>query len=362
MNHKPYKIFLTGGGTGGPVTPLLAIVDEFKLSTSPGEFNFLWIGTKDGVEVEMVKKAGVAFKPILSGKLRRYFSWRNFSDPFFIFAGFFQSLYLISKFHPNLIMSAGGFVSVPVVWAGWLLRVPIIIHQQDIRPGLANKLMSPFAKIVTVTFEKSFNDYPRKAIWTGNPIRQEFLRRNKLTTANKSGLPTLLILGGGTGSTAINELVWNSLDELLKFCKIIHLTGKQKSGIFEKKYNNYIHHEFLTTEEIADSYANADLVISRCGMSVLTELSYLGKPTILIPLPNSHQVDNAMIFKLAKGAIVLEQKNLIPRVFIDIIKNSISNPELLKELGLNIKNIIKTEANSQVAQIIKSILAKQQLA
>jgi UDP-N-acetylglucosamine--N-acetylmuramyl-(pentapeptide) pyrophosphoryl-undecaprenol N-acetylglucosamine transferase len=358
MKDKSYKIFLTGGGTGGPVTPLLAVVDEFKIKTKPGEFNFLWVGTRQGIEIEMVKKAGVAFKAISSGKFRRYFSWRNIIDPIFIFVGFVESIVLITRFRPDLIMSAGGFVSVPVVWAGWLLRVPILIHQQDVRPGLANKLMSPFAKIITVTFETSLLDYPKKAVWTGNPLRRDFIQTINNSNVQKETPPTLLILGGGTGSAAINDLVWASIEQLLTFCKVIHITGKQKSRDLKNKFQNYTQIEFLSSTEMAAVYTKASLVVSRCGMSVLTELSSLGKPSILIPLPASHQEDNAQIFKQAKGAIILSQNNLIPEVFTDIIKHSILNQDLLVELGVNIKKVIKTDANTAIVKLIKQVLIK----
>ena len=179
---KPYKILLTGGGTGGSVAPLLAIAESLTMQ------DFLWLGTKSGPERKMVEEAGIKFKAISGGKLRRYFSFKNLGDIFKIKLGFFQSLFIMLKWRPNLVMSAGSFISVPVVYAAWLLRVPALIHQQDVKAGLANKLMAPFSKVITVAFEKSLADYGKKAIWIGNPVRQS------LTLATRNSQPKLMLV------------------------------------------------------------------------------------------------------------------------------------------------------------------------
>ena len=173
QNKKFVKIILTGGGTGGSVAPLLGVAEMLQrrdakscVSTDAG-YEFLWIGTKHGPERAMVEREKIEFIAIPSGKMRRYASFKNFIDPFFILAGFFKSLYIILKWKPDFVMSAGSFVSVPVIWAAWLLRVPSLVHQQDARPGLANVLMAPFAGVITVTFEKSLMDYGKKAVWIG---------------------------------------------------------------------------------------------------------------------------------------------------------------------------------------------------
>ena len=270
-NNKIKKIILSGGGTAGSVTPLLAIVDEFK-KEKLNNYEFLWIGTKKGLEKKMVQDVKIKFIKINSGKLRRYFSFHNFSDIFLIIFGFFQSLIILIKYKPNLMISAGGFVSVPVAFASWILRVPILIHQQDARPGLSNKIMSFFAKKITVTFKKSLNDYSRKAIWIGNPIRSniEKLKIDKKTTIQKIKLnnkkPIILVIGGGTGSLFINNLIIKNLEKLTKFCQIIHITGKNKSINFNINKINYKVFEFLDLMKLADVYSIADIVISRCGM------------------------------------------------------------------------------------------------
>jgi len=368
------RILFSGGGTAGSVSPLLAIYDEITSPPTPlhpeysgwrGEagvrcdYEFLWIGTKYGVERIMVEKENIPFKAIHSGKLRRYFSLKNVSDIFFLKLGFFQSLYIMLKWRPSLAMSAGGFVSVPVVFAAWCLRVPIIIHQQDIRPGLANKLMAPFAKIITVTFEKSLADYGKKAVWTGNPARKVLKTRNsKLVTQNffnGADLPVLLVVGGGTGAIFINNLAAESINELASFCQIIHVTGKNKSKITNQKsqIKNYYPFEFLPAEEIALVMKKADLIITRAGMSFLTELSIIGKPSIIIPIPDSHQSDNAGYFAEREAAVVLDQAGLNKEKFIAQIKKLLADAKTREKLSANISRVMKPGAAGEIAEIVK---------
>ncbi|MDD4333349.1 MAG: UDP-N-acetylglucosamine--N-acetylmuramyl-(pentapeptide) pyrophosphoryl-undecaprenol N-acetylglucosamine transferase [Patescibacteria group bacterium] len=384
------KILLTGGGTGGSVSPLLAMAEELAAGRSrvlPRSYDFLFVGTKKGPEREMAATAGIEFKAITSGKLRRYWSWHNFIDPFKILIGFFYAFFIIIKWRPNLIISAGAFVSVPVVWAGWLYRVPILIHQQDVRPGLANKLMAPFARVITVTFAKSLKDYGKKAVWTGNLIRQGFIACHSELVPVATGTgeesrqairtrffglrpqndnPIVLVVGGGTGAVAINHLVRESLDELLKYCLIIHLAGKNKipnpkSQIPNKfqnsNYNpqNYKVYDFLNVNEMAAALKIADVVISRCGMNFLTELSYLGKPAILIPISDSHQEDNAKIMAEKDAAIVLNQKNLTPKIFQSKIKELLEDKNLQNKLSGNIKKVIKI-GNGKIVEIVKDLI------
>lgn len=355
MDNKIHKILFTGGGTGGSVSPLLAIAETLRQHPE-NECQFFWIGTSDGPERAMVEKADIDFKTICSGKLRRYWSWRNFIDLVNIKIGFFQSLFIISKIRPDVVISAGSFVSVPVVWAAWLARVPAIIHQQDVVPGLANKLMAPFVRVVTVTFEKSLDDYGQKAVWTGNPVRQNIRADNpgiKNVIDLKNDYPAILVVGGGTGATALNRLIWESLDELAKFCQIIHLTGRGKGR--ETKMTNYTPFEFLDADGMAEAYNSADIVISRAGLGVLTELAYLAKPSIIIPMPDSHQEANAKIFADNDAAIVFKQSEINPKKIIQTIKGLLSTKERQKQLGNNMKNLMKNGANEEIAKIILSL-------
>ncbi len=367
INIKNKKnIILTGGGTGGSVSPLLAIFDEL----AGGDYNFYWVGTKNGIEQEMVRREGIDFFSINSGKFRRYFSWKNFIDPFFVILGFFDSLLIIKKCNPDLVISAGGFVSVPFVWAARARRIPIIIHQQDARPGLANKLMCRCAKVITTVFKKSLEDFCKKPVWIGNPVRREFINLQKSRTRQESlkkfnlkdNKPVIFITGGGTGSVFLNMLVVTSLQELTKNFQILHATGKgrEAESPLEWKYDlhreDYRKFEFLNTTQMMDAYNAADIVVSRCGMGALTELSFLKKVCILIPMPRTHQEDNARMFMDNEAAIVLNQKYLDSNKFIQSIKNLMENKHKQQKLRENIGKIIKQNASAEMVKIINKLI------
>lgn len=360
---KNKKIMLTGGGTAGSVSPLLALAEDLRPSSldaevaaDKGVFEFVFIGTKNGIERQMVKETGIRYRSIMAGKFRRYFSWQNFLDIFKIKLAFWQALFLILQEKPVLILSAGSFVSVPVVWAGWILRVPILIHQQDVRPGLANKAMAPFAKIITVTFEKSLADYGSKAIWTGNPTRKSSIINNQSSAHGKfnlkESLPVVFIYGGGTGAEAINKLVEQGLDNLLGFCQVIHSTGKGK--MIARRHENYHPYEFLNAEEMIAALNVAKVVVSRAGLGALTEIAAHAKPAIIIPMPNSHQEDNAAIVMEKNAAIVLNQEILNCDSFVADIKALLDNGSKREELSRNVKGLFKEGANEAIIKILKS--------
>jgi UDP-N-acetylglucosamine--N-acetylmuramyl-(pentapeptide) pyrophosphoryl-undecaprenol N-acetylglucosamine transferase len=353
--QKVKRIILTGGGTAGSVTPLLAIAEDLRASEG---FEFLFVGTKNGVEKKMVADAGISYRAIAAGKFRRYFDWHNFLDVIKIKLAFWQAFFIILKERPSLIISAGSFVAVPVVWAGWFLRVPIIVHQMDVRPGLANKLMAPFARVITVTFEKSLVDYGAKAIWTGNPTRKfsifnfQFSIKEKFNL--KDNLPTVFIYGGGTGAEGINKLVEAGLDNLLSFCQVIHSTGKGK--MTAKRHDNYHPVEFLNAEEMAAALNIADIVVSRAGLGAMTEISVLGKPAIIIPMPDSHQEDNAALLVEKNAAIVLNQNILTADEFAVDVRELLHNENKKRELGEAIKKIMPAGANEEFIKVIENIL------
>jgi UDP-N-acetylglucosamine--N-acetylmuramyl-(pentapeptide) pyrophosphoryl-undecaprenol N-acetylglucosamine transferase len=351
-------IILSGGGTGGSVTPLLALVTDLK---NLG-FEAVWVGTKSGIEREIVSQIKLRYISISAGKFRRYVSFQNILDPFRILIGFFESLSLLSKIQPSLVMTAGGYVSVPLVWAAWALRIPIIVHQQDIIPGLANRLMAPFAHNITVTFEQNVKNYGEKAIWTGNPVREEFLNtslENNINTdsGDDKHSKRILVIGGGTGSEVINRLVLESLSVLTSITSIVHITGREidKEKVLMERYIPYT---FLTANLLAQEMKKADVIISRAGMGTLTELSFLGKPTIIIPMPHSHQEANARLFLNQGAAIVLEEEHLTPEQFIGTVKDLLDNNEKQNKLARQIKSVIKKEAEKNILSVIKSLLRK----
>ncbi|MBU1164061.1 UDP-N-acetylglucosamine--N-acetylmuramyl-(pentapeptide) pyrophosphoryl-undecaprenol N-acetylglucosamine transferase [Patescibacteria group bacterium] len=351
------KILLSGGGTFGSVSPLIAVYQTIKRDYPSADF--LWVGTKSGPEIQFIKSYGLEFKAIQSGKLRRYFSWQNFLDPARILIGFIQSLIIIKKFKPDIIVSSAAYVAVPLSWAGKFFKISVLIHQQDVRPSLANKIISSFAKKITVTFENSKNNFnPSKVVQTGNPARSEIYEGSKEKAIAQfklqSDIAIILILGGGTGSKAINDLVFESVEQIAKNAQVIHITGKGKGEkIF---FNNYLQLEFLT-DEFKDVLAAADLVVCRASMSVLTECAALKKAVALIPIPNSHQEDNALEFSKNNAAIYLKQNDLTPEDFSEFISNIIVDKSQLENLSRNIEklNIVDQENNlaNQIIQIVK---------
>lgn len=359
---KIQTILFSGGGTGGSVTPLLAIASE--LLKERQNFNLTFVGAQTGPEKELVENFAdkhIKFLTIPSGKWRRYLSIHNFLDIFKIIFAFFKSLSILHKEKPVLVISAGSFVSVPLVWAAACKRIPILIHQQDIRPGLANKLMAPFARVITVTFEKSLTDYGPRAVLTGNPLKDIFSYSDNVVETRKSyslkiELPLVLVVGGGTGAIAINNLIIEALPELLQFCQVVHLTGHGKNSITLKENSNYQAFEFLNQNEVLSLMATADLIVSRCGLGVLTELAALKKTALLIPIPRSHQEDNAQLFKAHDAAVVLDQNELSAVRLSSEIKRILADPKLRGSLSHNIGKIMKPLAAQNIAAIIFEII------
>lgn len=365
LNSK--TIMFSGGGTGGSVTPLLAVAEE--LLKDDENFNLLFIGSSNGPEKDLVlnfPEKKIKFINIISGKWRRYFSLNNFFDLFKIFFAIFSALVILKRERPALVISAGSFVSVPLIWAAAIWRIPVLIHQQDIRPGLANKLMAPFARVITISFEKSFVDYGPRAVLTGNPLKDVSSYEFKKNETRKKyslelGWPLVLVIGGGTGALALNELTEEAIanHNLLDICQLVHLTGRGKSKCLKIARQNYQAFEFLDQSEVLALMAAADLVISRCGLGVLTELSALAKTTILIPMPNSHQEENAAVFDDAKAALVLNQLEINSQTLKLEIEKLLSDAKLRGELINNISKVMKPQAAKNMAAIIFEMIKKK---
>ncbi|MEK7189921.1 MAG: UDP-N-acetylglucosamine--N-acetylmuramyl-(pentapeptide) pyrophosphoryl-undecaprenol N-acetylglucosamine transferase, partial [Patescibacteria group bacterium] len=325
------RIIFSGGGTLGPVMPLIATYQELKKKHLVWEF--LWVGTKKGPEKSIAAKCGLPFEFITSAKLRRYWSWQNLSAPFLFLAGFIQSWQLIKKFRPDLLISAGGFVSVPLHWAAWFLKKTTIIHQQDIEIGLANKLMARTADFITTSFEHQKKNFPSdKTIWIGNPVRAGLMHGAKEAAMSHFDLDpnllTVFVLGGGTGALSLNKLVTNNLVEFIRHCQVIHMTGIGKElsiplfrGHPDDKFLRERYHpaRFLDEDLLKNVLAAADLVISRAGLSTLSELAVLGKPVIIVPIVKTHQVANAEYFSKRSGAAVFYEDSMGAVDFVKIV-------------------------------------------
>ncbi len=354
----------------GSVSPLVAIYQELK--EQDANLEILWLGTKNGPEKEFLSGYQIPFKPIINAKWRQYFSLANLFTPFFVVLAFIQSFFILSKYKPDAVLTAGSFVAVPVIYAAAFLGIPRFVHQQDLEVGMANKLMAKKATAVTVTFSDLAGNFDAKKTFNiSNPVRKEVFGGNRERAAQFFKLnlntPTILIMGGGTGAQFVNDLILQILRDLIGKYQIIHLTGKGK-GISEQFANyfdreilklideRYRSYEFLNTE-IFDAYAIADLIISRAGFSALTELSVLGKSTILIPLPG-HQELNAQYYTKFNAVKVLNQKDLNKDILFSAIDHLMQNPAERQTLSRNILTMIDKDAAKRYVDLIYQAVRK----
>ena len=357
------RILLVGGGSGGPVAPLLSVADHIKLNHPTAEF--LVVGTKYGPERQMVEAAGFKFSAIIAGKWRRYFSWQNFAAPFLVLAGFFQAFKIIANFRPDCVFGTGSFVQVPVAWAAKLKGVSVVLHQQDVVPNLANNLCELAASRITVAFDATVKSFASnigffykktrqdKIVLTGNPFRENLRKSTRKQGLKFFGLsenfPTLLVLGGGTGSEFLNGLIYDCLPELAKTVQIIHATGAKKMR-GPANAQNYQAFEFI--DHMGEAYAASDIVLARAGMSTVTELSNLKKFSIIVPLPNSPQEENALYLAYRQAAMVLDQERVSPEGFAGLIRKLLFERDFTEMIKRNIAEIMPKEAARKIAEII----------
>lgn len=308
------KIVMTGGGTAGHVTPNIALFDSLQKDG----YEIHYIGSYEGIEKGLIEDKKIPYYGISSGKFRRYRSWKNLTDPFRVLHGFFQARRLLGRIHPNVVFSKGGFVSVPVVMAAKTRHIPVIIHESDLTPGLANKLAMPSATKVCCNFPETLPYLPKeKAVLTGSPIRQELLHGNKQAAKDFCGftadLPILMVMGGSIGSVYINNAIRGCIDTLLTKYQIIHLCGKGNIDESLKDKKGYAQFEYIS-ENLPDLFAAADLVVARAGANSICELLALHKPNILIPLSRNasrgDQILNANSFAKQGFSVVLEEEEV----------------------------------------------------
>lgn len=355
--NKTY--ILVGGGSGGPVSPLLAVKEV--LDKKMPELKPVLFGSGNPEE-GMAKKAKVKYYYVTSGKWRRYFSLKNLITPFELLIGFLQSLYLLPGLRPAFILGTGSYIQVPVMWAGWCLGIPVFLHQQDYIPSLANKLCAPIAKEITVSFEKSKYDFAQswhldlgseteRIEFIGNPTRRMKLH-SRTVALKKLGLdpkyPTLLVTGGGTGALGLNSLVWGSLHALTNIANVIHLTGRGKAAPIEAE--RYLQMEF--TDDMETMYSAADLVLCRAGLGTLSELSELGKPAIVVPIPNGQQEYNAAYAGEREAVLVLDEELLDHNNLVTVVRSVFFDHKLQTTLAKNISKLFPQSADVALAEII----------
>ena len=303
------------------------------------------------MDARLVQPSGIPFTSIFAGKLRRYFSWQNFIDPIFVLIGFIQSLFILIRFWPHVIFSKGGYVSVPVAFAAFILRRPIILHESDSRMGIANRITSKIAKKVCVAFPDLLNQN-KKFILTGNPIRTEILGGNPNTGYQLTGLDpnrtTVLVWGGSQGAQQINEIIERDFNRLKIHFQIIHITGKGKC--VNIKDPNYCSFEYLG-EDLKHIYAITDFIIGRAGANSLYEIALIQKPNIVIPLKNADQQMNSEYYEKNGATVVLRENHDL----YDLLIALYNHPDKQESMRESLRLIAKPNASDEIATLILNI-------
>lgn len=380
------RILFTGGSSGGHVSPIVAVARQLKkthtihqsnsqnssfakkrvlFKRNDGPLSMYYLGA-GGFSEDFLRGEGVYVKPIFAGKLRRYFSFQNFTDIFKLFLGFCQALWYLLIWMPDVVFSKGGGDSVPVVLTAWLYRIPILVHGSDVLPGLANRIASKFSTRTAISFNDTKQYFSiKKTALVGNPVRSDliekclakdpmYIKEARTTFRFNDQKPVILILGGSRGAQQINEVVLNTLPDLLPKYAIIHQCGANnlqtiKDFLGKTSLLDYYLTPFLNEKEITAAYLLADLVISRAGATSIFEIAACGKPSILIPLLG-HQKENAFAYARSGATTVMTQDNLTRHVFIDQVNKVFEYPEFAQTLSQSAKQFSRPEAAQIVAQ------------
>lgn len=353
------RIVLTGGGTMGHVTPHLAIIPKLL----EAGYDIHYVGTANGMEApKMQSVEGVTYHAVKSGKLRRYFSWQNFTDVFRVIAGAFQSAHLMGKLKPDVVFSKGGFVAVPVVVGAWFHRIPVLCHESDLTPGLANKLCKPFAKRFATTFPECAEALGSKAEMTGTPLRPELFagsREKGLSFLGFDGKkPVLLMMGGSSGAQAVNAALRGALGTLTETFDIAHICGKGNLDASLEGTPGYTQVEFLDAD-LPDVLACTDMVLSRAGANALCEFQALCRPMLLVPYPKGasrgDQILNAQSLQKRGLCHILYQENMTPETLIQAIAETWEDRDTLTE---NLRNAPPADGSARVLELIEEVQKK----
>lgn len=352
------KIVLTGGGTAGHVTPNIALLPHLR----EAGYEVFYMGSYDGIEKRLIADFDIPYTGISTGKFRRYLDLKNFTDPFRVIKGYSEAKKYLKELMPDVVFSKGGFVSVPVVRAAAALKIPCIIHESDMTPGLANKLCIPVAAKVCCNFPETLQNLPSsKAVLTGSPIREELASGSRLEglklcgfTANK---PVIMVVGGSQGAASVNEAVRKALPALLEDFQVVHLCGKEKIDDSLLTLEGYKQFEYLKTE-LKDIFAMADVVISRAGANAICELLALAKPNILIPLPaaksRGDQLLNARSFASQGFSIVLDEEELTETLLVEKVQELYCSKQTYIEA---MKQSRQLNAIDTIMELIKEVSA-----
>ncbi|MDP2966876.1 MAG: UDP-N-acetylglucosamine--N-acetylmuramyl-(pentapeptide) pyrophosphoryl-undecaprenol N-acetylglucosamine transferase [bacterium] len=373
------KILFTGGGTGGHIVPIIAITREIRRIYQKTDLQFFYLGPKDEFGSILLSQEGIKVREVFAGKIRRYSGWKSFLQNFVdvclkIPIGVLQSFFYIFFLSPDMIFCKGGFGSIPGVIAGKLLLVPVFLHESDIVPGVANQFISRFALEIFVSFPGTEYFPLKKMILVGNPIRREVLEGSKTEGESffklSSAKPVVLILGGSQGAQRINDKILEILPNLLENFEVIHQCGeknfeqvKAESKVMMNESLGKFYHlfPFLKEPELRHAYAATDIICSRAGSGSIFEIAAAGKPSILIPLPESaqnHQVKNAYAYQETGACQVLEEANFTPHFFLEKLKSLFSQPETLIKMTKATKDFSKPEAARIIANHLVEFITK----
>jgi UDP-N-acetylglucosamine--N-acetylmuramyl-(pentapeptide) pyrophosphoryl-undecaprenol N-acetylglucosamine transferase len=369
------KIVFTGGGSGGHIFPILAIVREIKkeIPQETKNFKLYYIGPDDKYGLELLRQEGVRVKKVICGKLRRYFSLQNFLDLLKMPLGFFQSLFWLFFLAPDLVFSKGGYGSFPVAVAADILSIPIFLHESDVEPGFASRVESKWVQEIFISFKQTAFFPKDKKIVVGNPIRKEILggsaEKAKEIFGLQGGKPLILILGGSQGAQKINETVLEILPEFLRSFEIIHQIGEKnfsqikneaESILFDEKLKKFYHpFTFLNETLLKHALAVSELVISRAGAGSIFEVAVCAKPIILIPLAwaaQDHQRKNAYAFAENGGGEVIEEMNFSPHFLLSKLKHLFSRPDILKNMSEKSRDFARPAAAKIIASYLVAYL------
>lgn len=362
--------------TGGHLAPALAVIEELKNNK---DWEIFYLGRKysfegekvSSVESKIIPSLGVKFIPITTGRLQRRFSRYTIPSLLKIPIGFFQSFCYLLKIRPKAICSFGGYISVPVVFAGWILRIPILTHEQTTVFGLASKINSIFATKIAVSFPESLKYFPKnKVVLTGNPIRGEIFKVERAKWEVESGKPITYVTGGNQGAKIINRAVLEILPKLLEKYTVIHQCGDldYKDLKFEienlklEQRENYILIPYVGPEDIGWVLNNADLIISRAGANIVSELAALGKPALFIPIPWSYadeQTKNAQMLVEAGTGEILPQDELSGETLLTKIETMMTNLEKYKKNASRAKALVRLDATQKIIQGINELIKKK---
>jgi UDP-N-acetylglucosamine--N-acetylmuramyl-(pentapeptide) pyrophosphoryl-undecaprenol N-acetylglucosamine transferase len=356
-------IVITGGGTGGHIFPNVSVIGELQRR---GCEDIVWVGEKRGKEKWWAEQLGIRYCGILTGKLRRYLSLRNFLDVFRVCAGIVQSFFLFLKLRPDIVFSKGGFVAVPPVFAARLLSIPVVTHESDILPGLATRIIVRSARVVCVSWKKTEMFFPDKNVMlTGNPLREVITRGERVRGLSFLGfqdsLPVVLVVGGSLGASSLNSAVWEMRERFDLPFNLVHQCGEGKRRRGQVDDPRYRAFEFIRNE-MGDVLAAADIVVSRSGAGALFEIGHMKKPSVLVPLPKSRsrgeQLHNARYFEENGAAIVLEDEALSGELLLATIKKLLQDPFRMAEMGRNAASLCTQDAAKRIVDTLESFLPR----